>query len=190
MSSPERIPDAPIDSMFLERWSPRAFSTRPLPDQLVRSLFEAARWAPSCSNEQPWMFAYGVSESGRAKIADVLVPQNQVWAAKAPLLMVIFARRNFAHNGKPNAWHSFDAGAAWMSLALQAHKLGLVAHAMGGFYPDRAYTALGVDKEIYSAMAAVAVGYYGVPAELPAPLQAREGPGPRSPMTEKILLIK
>jgi nitroreductase len=190
MSVPERIPDAPIDSMFIERWSPRAFSTRPLSDQMVRSLFEAARWAPSCSNEQPWLFAYAVSESGRAKIADLLVAQNQVWAAKAPLLMVVFARRNFAHNGKPNAWHSFDAGAAWMSLALQAHKLGLFAHAMGGFDVDRSYAALGLDKETHAAIAAIAVGYYGAPAELPAPLQAREVPGPRSPMADKLLLIQ
>jgi nitroreductase len=190
MSVPERTSEAPIDSMFIERWSPRAFSTRPLSDQIVRSLFEAARWAPSCFNAQPWLFAYAVSESGRAKIAGVLVPQNQIWAAKAPLLIIVFARRNFAHNGKPNAWHSFDAGAAWMSLALQAHKLGLVAHAMAGFDPEKAYSALAVDKEQYAAIAAVAVGYHGDPAELPAPLREREVPSGRSAISEKLLLIE
>ena len=156
----------------------------------MRSLFEAARWAPSCSNEQPWMFAYAVSESGRAKIVEVLVPQNQIWAAKAPLLMVIFSRLTFAHNGKPNAWHSFDAGAAWMSLALQAHKLGLIAHAMGGFDPEKAYATLGVDREKYAAIAAVAVGYYGDRSELPTPLQERESPGNRVAMIEKLRVIQ
>ncbi len=190
MSESNRIPDAPVDPMFLERWSPRAIAPRAITDQMVRSLFEAVRWAPSCFNEQPWFFAYAVSESGRAKIADVLVPQNQVWAAKAPLLMIIFARKNFAHNDNANAWHAFDAGAAWMSLALQAHRLGLVSHAMGGFDPEKAYSALGVDKEKYVALAAVAVGYYGDPAALPEPLRQREAPAHRVAMAEKLLVIQ
>ncbi|HEY0136848.1 MAG TPA: nitroreductase family protein, partial [Nannocystis sp.] len=103
------------------------------------------------------------------------------WAARAPLLLILIARRNFTHNNKPNRNAAFDAGAAWMSLALQAERLGLHTHAMAGFDTARAYSELGVDPEAYEALAAIAVGRRDEPETLPEPLRAREVPSGRNP---------
>ncbi|MEM7200596.1 MAG: nitroreductase family protein [Planctomycetota bacterium] len=179
-----RHPDADVDPQFVERWSPRSFASEPLPDTQVRALFEAARWAPSCFNEQPWRFVYAMSPSGREQVAALLADANRAWAAKAPLLGVVFARRRFARNDKPNRWAAFDSGAAAFSLALQAHRLGLAAHFMGGFDENRAYQTLGVDEAEFEAMAAFAVGCRGDVEALPEALQAREAPSDRKPPGE------
>ncbi len=138
-----RTPDWDIDSMFTDRWSPRAFLPDPLPEHQVQTLFEAARWAPSCYNEQPWLFIYATEPEARKRLAACLVAKNQLWASHAPLLMFILARRNFQKTGKENRHAPYDAGAAWMALALQARKLGLYAHAMAGFNLEKAYEVLG-----------------------------------------------
>lgn len=182
MSTPihnPRTPEAEVDSMFLDRWSPRAFLDEPIPEHQLRSLFEAARWAPSCYNEQPWLFIYAVSREDRERFATALVEKNRIWASRAPLLMFVLARRNFAATGKPNRHAAFDAGAAWMSLALQARKLGLHAHAMAGFDQGKAYEILGVPREEFEVMAAVAVGRRGDRSNLPEDLAAKEAPSPR-----------
>jgi|GEM_PF-6726323 len=118
-----RTPDWDIDSMFTDRWSPRAFASDPLSDREIQTLFEAARWAPSCYNEQPWLFVYATEPNQRAKLASCLVAKNQAWAGRAPLLMFILARRNFQKTGKENRHAPYDAGAAWMALALQGSLL-------------------------------------------------------------------
>jgi len=178
-----RTSPLPIDPMFLDRWSPRAFRKDPLPAREVETLFEAARWAPSASNQQPWMFLYADDEAGLARLRPVLVEFNRAWADQAPLLTVVFARtRN--EKGEENRWAPFDAGAAWMSLALQARKLGLYAHAMGGFDEEKVYEALGVDRTQWRAMTVVAVGRHGDPTALSAKLQARESPSQRKPLAE------
>jgi len=179
-----RIPEADVDSQFVDRWSPRAFVDRPLSAEQMSALFEAARWAPSCNNDQPWLFVYAVTAADRARFAEALAPTNQVWAARAPLLLFVLCRRHFRHNGRDNRHASFDAGAAWMSLALQARRLGLHAHAMAGFSRGKAYEILGVPQEDYDIMAAVAVGRRGDPTELPAELAAREQPNDRRPLAE------
>ncbi len=180
----QRTPEVEVNGMFLDRWSPRAFLADPLSQEQLKSLFEAARWAPSCYNEQPWLFLYAVTSEDRERFASVLVEKNQLWASKAPLLMFVLARRDFSKTGKPNRHAVFDAGSAWMSLALQARKLGLYAHAMAGFHQEKAYEVLGVPKEAYHVMAAIAVGRRGDPSQLPEDLAEREFPSPRRPLAE------
>ena len=124
-----RTPECEVDSMFTDRWSPRAFLSEPLPEHQIKSLFEAARWAPSCFNEQPWLFVYATEPEQRAKLVSALVPKNQRWAGKCPLLMFVLARKKFQQGGRDNRHAPYDAGAAWMALALQARKLGLARNA-------------------------------------------------------------
>ncbi len=169
-------------SMFIERWSRRAISPQPLSADVVRSLFEAARWAPSSGNAQPWLFVYGDDEATLANLRPVLNDSNQRWANAAPLLMFAFARKQ--NNGRPAPTAEFDTGSAWMSLALQAHALGLVAHGMAGFHHDKVYEATGVPAADYTAIAAIAVGYPGDEALLPEDLRAREKPSQRKPSAE------
>lgn len=179
-----RTPEWDIDSMFADRWSPRGFSSEPLTEREVQTLFEAARWAPSCYNEQPWLFVYATEPEQRRKLVDCLVAKNQTWARHAPLLMFVLARRNFLKTGKENRHAPFDAGAAWMALALQARKLGLYAHGMAGFNQDKAYDTLGVAREEYLVMAAVAVGRKDDASGLPEDLAAMESPNDRKPHAE------
>jgi nitroreductase len=177
-----RIPEVEVDSMFIDRWSPRGFIDEPVPEHQVQSLFEAARWAPSCYNEQPWVFVYAVSRRDRQRFATALVEKNQLWASRAPLLMFVLARRTFVGTGKPNRHAAFDAGAAWMSLALQARRLGLYAHAMAGFDQEKAHEILGVPREEFEVMAAIAVGRRGDGSHLPEDLAAKEAPNLRKPL--------
>ena len=181
-----RNPTAEIDSMFIDRWSPRAFEPTPLTHQQIESLFEAARWSPSCFNEQPWLFIYAASAADRERFMPALVEGNQLWVKNASLLMFLLCRRNFSHSGKENRHASFDAGAAWMSLALQARKLGLYAHAMAGFSRAEAYEILHVPEQEYDIMAAIAVGYRGDPAMLPDPVAAREKPSERKALQDVV----
>ena len=179
-----RVPEVDIDSAFLDRWSPRSFLPGPLRPDEVLALFEAARWAPSASNEQPWIFIYAVNEEDRKRFAATLVEWNQRWAPTAPLLGYVLARRNVAGKDRPNATALFDTGAAWMSLTLQAHKLGLHVHGMGGFDREKAIAALGVPADRYEIIAAFVVGRRGNPADLPEDLRQREVPSLRKPLAE------
>ena len=180
----DRVAEVEVDSMFTDRWSPRSFLSEPLPEHQIMALFEAARWAPSCFNEQPWLFVYATEPEQRRKLVSVLVEKNQRWAAKCPLLMFILARRQFKEGARENRHAPFDAGSAWMSLALQARRQGLYAHAMAGFSLKKAYEVLGVSKEEYHIMAAVAVGRKGDADQLPQDLLAMESPNMRKPLAE------
>ena len=181
-----RRPEAPIDEQFLSRWSPLAFKSDLLSTDQVASLFEAARWAPSCYNEQPWMFVYATrdNKADHDRVASLLVDANRAWAEKAPVLGIVFARRRFGRNDKPNRWAAFDAGAASMSLTLQANKMGLVTHFMGGIHEDQCYEALAASKDDYEAMAGFAIGRQGAAADLPESLREREAPSDRKPLAE------
>lgn len=183
MTASPRKPDADVHPMFLDRWSPRAMRPDPLTDAQIASLFEAMRWAPSCFNEQPWMVVYatGPGTEEHDRVLGLLADANKSWAQRAPLLMITFARRFFAHNGKPNRHAGHDCGAAWMSLALQARALGLYAHAMAGFDSARAYVELGVPEAEFEAMAAITVGLHGDPALLNEKQRAQEAPNSRKP---------
>jgi len=179
-----RQAEAPVDPLFLERWSPRSFQPDPVPREALRTLFEAARWAPSSSNEQPWLFLFATSPADRQVYASLLVEANRRWAERAPVLAFVLARRSFRASGKANRWAAFDSGAAWMALALQARRLGLDTHAMGGFDEEGVYQVLGVPKNEYGAMAAIAIGRRGDPAALPEGLADREQPSGRKPLAE------
>lgn len=183
-TSSQRKTSVPIEAQFTERWSPRSFRAEPLRPEQVSALFEAARWAPSCFNEQPWRFVYATEAEDRERLAALLVEGNRVWAAKAPLLGIVFAKKSFTQNGKPNRWGPFDAGAACLSLALQARASGLYAHFMGGFDEPASYAALGVPEQEYTAMAAFAVGHRGEASALPEELAEREQPSDRKPLGE------
>ena len=177
--SAARSPEVPVDPIFLERWSRRAFSSEAIPAALVASLFEAARWAPSASNAQPWLFIFNDDQETLARARPLLNERNRLWAERAPLLVFVFARRAHPETGRPLRTGTFDTGAAWFSLALQAHKLGLVSRAMGGIDHEAAYQVLGVPRDLYESMAAVAVGYPGARADLPPEVAEREIPSVR-----------
>ncbi len=181
-----RSPAADIDSMFIDRWSPRAFASTPLSQEQIDSLFEAARWAPSCYNEQPWLFIYAAQEKDRQRFLTALFEGNQNWAKRAPLLIFVLCKRNFSENDRENRHAPFDAGAAWMALALQARKLGLHAHAMAGFSRKKAYQLLGVPEEEYDVMAAIAVGRRAAPEVLPEAVAAKDKPNDRRPREEML----
>jgi nitroreductase len=177
--STTRSPDAPVDPLFIDRWSRRALSPRPIPPEHVRTLLEAARWAPSASNAQPWLFIVSDDDETLERGRAVIHPRNRVWADRAPLLLFIFARRANPETGKPLRTGAFDTGAAWLSLALQAHKLGLSTRAMGGIDHEAAHQAFAVPRELYESMAAVAVGYPGAREDLPPEVAERESPSVR-----------
>ena len=124
----------------------------------MKTLFEAARWSPSSYNEQPWRFIYAQNAHDLETFNTVLMEPNQAWASNAPLLILVFAKKHFSQNGKVNPWAQFDTGAATMALILQAHKLGLHAHVMGGFHADKAFEVSGLNTNDYDAIAAIAVG--------------------------------
>lgn len=180
----ERLPGADVDPAFLQRWSRRSISGTPLPETLVRSLFEAARWAPSASNSQPWLFVYANELESLARGRALLKDTNARWAIKAPLLVFVFARKVHPETGKALRTSAFDTGAAWFSLALQAQRLGLVTRAMGGIHHDKAYEAFGVPEADFESMAAIAVGYPAAREELPSDLAEREVPSQRKPQHE------
>ncbi len=178
-----RKADACADALFYERWSPRSFSGRELPQETLRVIFDAARWSPSCYNDQPWLF---VTSSGAADFGvflNLLVEGNQTWAHTASLLGFIFARKNFEHNGKPNASAVFDCGAAWMAMTLQARRLGLYTHGMAGIRRDEVCAALGVDAEKYQVLCGFALGEIGSPQQLAGELAEGEKPSPRKPLS-------
>lgn len=182
--SKHRSPEYGVDLLFLNRWSPRAMSGEPLSEYEFMSLLEAARWAPSSYNNQPWRFLYAFRDSDHwDTFFDLLVDFNQKWAGDAAVLMLIVSHTKFEHNGEASRTHSFDAGAAWENLALQGARNGLVVHAMEGFDDEQAREDLDVPEE-YDVEAMVAVGNPGDPEDLPDDLQERETPSDRKPVSE------
>ena len=182
----QRQAEHEIDPIFLNRWSPRAFSPRPVEDEVLLSALEAARWAPSSNNEQPWRFIIARSEADRAKFLEFLAPGNQRWAKDAPVLLVIISKKAFVESGQPNKTHQFDAGTASGFLHLQARQNGLYVHGMAGFDTDRARTALDV-PDGFDIMAVFALGYRGETSQLPPDLQAREIPSTRRPLADSLM---
>jgi nitroreductase len=172
-----------IHPAFLERWSPRAFTDEEIPVPVLMSLFEAAHWAPSSFNLQPWRYVYARRGGpGWDDLLGLLIPYNQAWAHRAAALMFfVSARYRLTSKGEREEIysHSFDTGTAWGYLALQAHHLGWAAHGMTGFDHERCYEALGVPKGDYRVEAAAAVGRIGDKSLLPDSYREREVPSHR-----------
>lgn len=181
-----RQPDAPVDAALLERWSPRAFSTRPVEPEKLDAIFEAARWAASSYNEQPWRFLLARSEADRQKFVGFLLPANQVWAKDAPVLIVVAAKKTFSHNGKPNKTYQFCSGAATAYLTLACTQHGLIAHGMAGFDADMARATLGVPTD-FDLLAVFAIGYHGDKSLLPPDVAKNEVPSGRRPAKDSVM---
>jgi nitroreductase len=177
-----RKPAFDINQIFLNRWSPRAMSSEEISKDELMSIFEAARWAPSSYNNQPWRFLYAMRGTEHWNtFFDLLVEANQMWAKNAAALIVVISKKTFDYNGKPSITHTFDTGAAWQNMALQGALMGLVTHGMQGFDYDRARELLNVSDE-FQVEAMVAVGKPGKKEDLPANLQEKEIPSSRKPL--------
>ena len=173
-----------IESIFLRRWSPRALKPDHIPDSELNRLFEAASWAPSTYNEQEWRYLYARNGSPHWKtFFNLLAEANQAWCKNAGVLMVVLSKKTFTKNGKPNPVHTFDAGASWQNLALQAASMGLVAHGMAGFDRDKARADLKVPDD-FAVEAMIAVGRPGDPEDLPENLRSGEIPNDRKKVAE------
>lgn len=184
--SESRKPEAryEVDELFLDRWSPRAMSGEAVSEEELMKLFEAARWAPSSYNNQPWRLLYARRDTGHwPAFLGLLVEGNQAWAKDAAALVLFVSKETFDFNGKPYPTHSFDTGAAWENLALQATLLGLVTHGMQGFDYERARAELNI-PEGFRVEAMVAIGRPGDPARLPEKLREREAPSGRKSLSE------
>lgn len=156
-----------LNPLLRQRWSPRAFADGDVSPSTLALLLEAARWAPSCYNDQPWYFL--VTRRGRLgyqNLLECLVPQNQAWAATAPVLVLAVARPSFAHNAMPNRHAWYDLGLAAAQLIVQATTLGLAVHQMAGFDAERARQCCAVPAELEPAVV-LAIGYQGDPDRLP-----------------------
>jgi len=181
--------DHPITETLKQRWSPRAFSEKPLPPEVLRSLFEAARWAPSSANEQPWAFLVATKDDSEthAKLLSTLVEANQIWARYAPVLGIVVTRLNWAKTGQPNRTAFYDTGAAMAGLTAEATSRGLFVHQMGGFDPQKARELFHVPAD-WEPIAAFVVGYPGVPESLPEPYLTREkNLRTRKPLSEFVM---
>ena len=165
----------PIHDLMVQRWSPRAFTPRPLPRKDILTLLDAARWAASSFNQQPWHLLVATMEDEErfAQLLDCLVPGNQVWARNASLLIVTVTKRTFDHNGKPNVCAEHDIGLFAGQLVLQATALGLATHQMAGIEADKIRERYGV-PEGYDPVTGIAVGYPGDPDSLPDDLREME----------------
>jgi len=175
-----RHADHPVESLILNRWSPRAMSGKPLPEGAIERLFEAARWAPSANNRQPWRFVYALAGTPEFQsLFEALNEGNRTWCNRASAL-VLLASRTVTEDGKPMKTHAFDAGAAWMGFALQGAALGLVVHAMAGFNSQAAAAAIAL-PDAHEIQCMIAVGMPGQIQDLPAHYQERETPNGRNP---------
>jgi nitroreductase len=180
--------DFPVHDLIRNRWSPRAFSGKPVDRETLASLFEAARWAPSSSNEQPWAYLVATKDNPEdfAKMLSVLVEFNAGWARSAPVLILAASRLNFP-NGNPNRNAFYDTGAATALLSVEATARGLALHQMAGFDPAKAKQVFEIPADC-EAIAAIALGYPGDPNSLSQKLQDRENaPRTRKPLTEFVM---
>jgi len=181
-----RVTGHPVDPLFVDRWSPRAMSGAEIDVKDLMSLFEAARWAPSSNNNQPWRILYARRDGPHwQQFLGLLLDSNRIWAQHAAALLLFISKTTFDHNGKPSVTHSFDTGAAWENLALQGKLMGYVVHGMQGFSYAHAKTELGIPDE-FQVEAMAAIGRPGEANLLSDELQKREFPSDRRPLNEII----
>lgn len=179
----------PVTNLIEQRRSRRAYSSKAVEPEKIKSLFEAARWAPSSVNEQPWFYLYATREQPELwnKIFDTLTPGNKIWAKDAPLLIVAMYRKNFTHIDRPNSAAKFDLGAANAFLSLEATNLGLNVHQMGGFEKQKAIESLNI-PDTHDPVVIMAIGYLGDIESLPQNLKEREV-APRERYTQDFFVL-
>ena len=178
-----------VAQLFRVRWSPRSFSSRPVPAETLEAILDAGRWAASSYNEQPWRFVIATKDSPEhfQALLSALVPFNQAWAKNAPVLVLTVARSNFSHNDTPNGHALHDAGAALANMMLQAAASGVQAHAMAGFDHAKAREVAGIPAE-FQVGAVVAFGYPDSPDNLPTDQMKQQEVAPRTrkPLSELV----
>ena len=185
-SAVTRKADSEVLDVIVDRWSPRTMSGEELSAAELTRLFEAARWAPSSFNSQPWRFIYADRASKMwEKFKSFLVAFNQKWCEKASALIVVISKNTFDHDGTPSRTHSLDAGAAWQNLALQGNSMGLVVHGMSGFDYDRVKTELAI-PDGYTVEMMIAVGKPGHKRSLDS-LKEIEEVSDRKPVSEIVM---
>ena len=193
-ASSQRVAEFEVAEQFINRWSPRAFTGEEIPHSTLFSFFEAARWAPSASNEQPWRFIYSRrGDHSWPSFLEVLAENNRQWAQHASALVIIVSKKTRASRDTgeeiPSRSHSFDAGAAWANFALQASLAGWATHGIGGFDRDRSRELFQV-PENYALEAAVAIGRKGPRENLSESLREREKPNGRLPLDKIVFAHK
>ena len=181
-----RQPEASVENVFVERWSPRAFDPNfEVSDKDLRTVLEAARWAPSSFNEQPWRIHVAQRKTlAFDAFANCLVEANRVWAKDSSVLGFILGKKKFSKTGQENLTFQFDCGSAWMSLTLQARMLDLYTHGMGGIDRMEVLKVLNVNPEEEMVIAGFALGKMDSADRLPEDLKEIESPSPRKPQNE------
>ncbi|MGH1362846.1 MAG: nitroreductase family protein [Calditrichia bacterium] len=176
-----------LHPLISKRWSPRAFSDKPIEPKKIELLFEAARWAASANNEQPWRFLYATPDQQLFnEMVNCLKPGNQPWASKAGMLVTTVVSSRFSRNDKPNGHAFHDMGLAVGNLSLQATSMDLYLHQMAGFYADKTIEVLEI-PDGFQPVTFIAVGYLGDSEHLSDPLKERElAPRSRRPLVETI----
>jgi len=172
-----------VDDLFIQRWSPRAFEKTLIDDAVMQRIMDAARWSPSCFNAQPWRF-YTSTESTFDDFLNLLVEGNQGWAKDNAVIGFVVGEKNFEHNGKPNAHFSFDSGAAWMALTLQARMEGYYTHGMGGIKVAEAADYLKVNTDECEVIMGFTIGKLADLSQLDNEQRKNEIPNSRKPLSE------
>lgn len=180
----QRNPVAGLDEIFYQRWSPRSFKKTIIPEKTLATIFDAARWSPSCFNAQPWRFITSTNELEFSNFLMLLSEKNQLWAKNASLLGFICSKNKFDHADRINQTSAFDTGAAWMAMTLQARKFGLYTHAMAGIDKQAAYKALEIEEKKYTIQCAFALGAVDKPEQLAQDFIAKEKPSSRKPLED------
>lgn len=179
----QRKADYEIDPIYIERWSPRAFSSKQVEQEKLHKIFEAARWAPSAANWQPWHFIFARSDEDKKRFLSFIYEGNVEWCQHAPVLLAIVSKTTRNEQGDPNHFHAFDTGTAWGYLTLEAKRQGLITHGMGGFDREKAKEILALPDN-YEVQAVVAIGYHDPDAPLSDKNREREFPSNRCPQSD------
>lgn len=182
-----RKPTYPIHPLLLDRWSPRSMTGEAMSEEELLPLFEAARWAPSCFNNQPWRFLIAKRDTADWNLFyDLMIPFNQQWTKNAAVLVVVVSKNTFDRNNKPCVTHSYDTGASWMNLAIEGTARGYVVHGMQGFDYEKARKVLEIPED-HTVEAMAAIGKRAPKEKLPPEMQEKEVPSDRRPLSEILI---